>query len=77
MKKFLQKNFGISFGASKNNDNQEEQSEELIVIPYYYAQCITSDQKIGWLHSERGQEVLKNRPVPLEFYNNGTNLFES
>jgi hypothetical protein len=36
-----------------------------------YKDCVTKDEKIAWLQSDYGQQILAQRPVLLEYYQSG------
>lgn len=40
-------------------------------IPARYRDCVSAEQKIAWLSSPQGQQVLHKRPRLLELYRNG------
>ena len=51
-----------------NSEATDSSSNEL---PLQFRDCVSDDQRMGWLHSERGQSILNQRPGILKAYNSG------
>lgn len=55
------------FGGRNREDNT------LVQIPlrFQFYECISYDEKVKWIESERGQQILTKRPVLFEYYKSG------
>jgi hypothetical protein len=60
-----------STSSSSSSSSSASSSSSSSSCKQQYSECTTREQKICWLHSERGQRILQQRPLLLEYYNNG------
>lgn len=69
----LVKSLGLSSNKSPSTHASSAANEFEVSVqpPFLYAQCRSREEKIAWLNSDTGQNILKTRPILHEYYHNG------
>jgi hypothetical protein len=61
----------MSFFSSLFSSSNTRQSSEAIAVGVGYADCSSPEEKVAWLHSSDGQNVLARRPRLKQLYDEG------